>query len=134
MHLRQSYSSGETKRSLRLRDFVACIPANDFYLDKLLPWMTLIIGAGTMIGTITSYEMACKRFTAPFFILIFNIIITAILICFTKWEMYQDILSSDVANWISCHNLASLTRLTWFNSISAMIQLIVLLFLFCRKP
>ena len=75
---------------------------------------------------VVSYEMACRRFGIPFFIIIFNLLITTILVSFTGWDFYRGILSDSLIAWIATHNLSNLTRLTWFNGISATIQLIIL--------
>ncbi len=96
----------------------------------LLPWITLVIGCSTIIGAIVSYEMACQRFTAPFFILLFSFIITIVLVSLTGWEFYRGLLPDKIVDWMSEHNLANLTRLTWFSIISGAIQVSVLLFLF----
>lgn len=93
---------------------------------NLLPWTTLTIGMGTTINIVVSYEMACRRFGIPFFIIIFNLLITTILVSFTGWDFYRGILSDSLIAWIATHNLSNLTRLTWFNGISAAIQLIIL--------
>ena len=93
---------------------------------NLLPWTTLITGSGTVIGAILSYEMACKRFAAPFFIIVFNFIITVILISFTGWEFYRGLIPDCLVDWMSRHNLADLKSLTWFNSISAILQVTIL--------
>ncbi len=93
---------------------------------NLLPWTTLIVGAGTIIGAIVSYEMACRRFELPLFIVAFNLVLTIILVSFTGWGFYRGILPAPLVDWMGTHNLASLTRLTWFSGISAMIQLFIL--------
>ena len=92
----------------------------------LLPWITLITGAATIIGAVISYDMACRRFGIPFFIVIFNLLMTMILLSFTGWDFYRGHLSDHVVDWIANHNLASLTRLTWFCGISALIQIITI--------
>ena len=92
----------------------------------LLPWITLITGAATIIGAVISYDMACRRFGIPFFIVIFNLLMTAILISFTGWEFYRGILPDYIVNWMSDHNLTSLTRLTWFCGTSALVQILTL--------
>ena len=93
----------------------------------LLSWTTLIIGMGTSINIVISYEMACRRFGIPFFIVIFNLLITAVLVSFTGWDFYRGILPDSMIDWMATHNLSSLNRLTWFNGISATIQIIILL-------
>ncbi len=99
----------------------------------LLPWNTLIMGAGTIIGVIISYEMACRRFTAPFFIVVFNLFMTVILVSFTGQEFFRGKLPDNIVNWMAAHHLADLTRLTWFCVISAFVQLAILLSLLkCR--
>lgn len=102
------------------------------YVD-LLPLMTLAIGAGTVIGTIISYELACKRFAVPFFIAAFNLFMTVILVTFTGYEFFRGKLPDETVNWIATHNLANITRLTWFNAISAFIQVFILISLITFK-
>ena len=96
---------------------------------NLLPWTTLIMGAGATIGAITSYEMACRRFAAPFFITIFSFFITLILASFTGWEFYRGLLPDNIVDWMANHNLTDLTRITWLNGISAFLQIFILLLL-----
>ena len=93
----------------------------------LLPWTTLTIGAYTIIGTITSYEMACRRFSLPLLLTIFSLIVTILLVSFTGWEFYRGTLPNSIVNWIADHNLADLSRITWFNCIVAVIEVAVLL-------
>ena len=100
---------------------------------KLLPWMTLIVGASTIIGATLSYEMACRRFTTPFFIVLFNLVITIILVSFTGWEFYRGLLPNEIVDWISLHNLKDITRLTWFNSLSAIFQVALILYPVLRR-
>lgn len=101
---------------------------------NLLPWTTLTIGTGTIINIMVSYEMACRRFSIPFFIIIFNLLITTILVSFTGWEFYRGILPDPMVDWMATHNLSNLTRLTWFNAISATIQIILLFtIIHCRR-
>ena len=96
---------------------------------NLLPWTTLIMGAGAAIGAITSYEMACRRFAVPFFIAIFSFLITLILVSFTGWEFYRGLLPDNIVDWMANHNLTDLTRITWLNGISAFLQIFILLLL-----
>ena len=93
----------------------------------LLPWTTLITGAATAIVTIASYEMACRRVGAIFFITGFNFLTTIILLSFTGWNFYRGFLPDNIIDWIATHNLIDLTRLTWFSGVSAMVQIAILL-------
>ncbi len=99
----------------------------------LLPWTTLIIGTATAISAIVSYEMACRRFGASYFIVGFNFLVTIVLLSFTGWEFYRGILSDRIVDWIADHNLVALARLTWFSGVSALLQIGVLLLFFFRK-
>lgn len=100
----------------------------------LLPWITVTFGLGTIIGTTISYEMACRRFGCAFFILGFNFIVTTILASFTGFEFYRGILPDNMVDWMAINNLRSLERLTWFNLISALLQVAAIsLLLIYRK-
>lgn len=99
---------------------------------KLLSPTTIIFGLATCIAAIASYEMACRRFGAIYFIVVFNLLTTVVLLSFTGWGFYRGLLSDCIVDWIASHNLATLTRLTWFSLVSAAIQITVLLFFpFC---
>lgn len=102
--------------------------------EHLLPWITVIFGVSSMIGAIISYEMACRRFGIAFFIIGFNVFVVAILVSFTGYEFFRGILPDNIVNWMAAHNLSSLVRLTWFNIVSAAIQLCSIIILLMRRP
>ena len=95
-------------------------------IAHLLAWTTLITGSATIIGAVISYDMTYRRFDTPFFIVIFNLLMTVILLSLTGWELYRDLLPDRIVNWMANHSLASLTRLTWFSGISTVIQILPL--------
>lgn len=99
----------------------------------LLPWITVISGAGSIIGMTISYEMACRRFKFAFVITAFSAFVTFIIASFTGYEFYRNILPDAIVNWMSVHNLSSLERLIWFHIASAAIQLAVIKFHILRK-
>ena len=95
----------------------------------LLPWVTLITGASTALGSFATYEMACRRFASTFIIAGFNIFITLILLTFTGWDFFRGTLPDYIIDWIAEHHLVDLTRITWFYAVSVTIQ-IIFLFIF----
>ncbi len=98
----------------------------------LLPLMTALVGTSVISASIVNYEIACRRFSAAFFNLIFSFVTTAIIVSFTGYNFYRGILSDNIVNWMADHNFCSLTRLTWFTLLSSLIQIPILLFISFR--
>lgn len=98
----------------------------------LLPWTTIIFGASSIIGNIITYETACQRFGIAFCIAAFSLFTSFIIISFTGYEFYRTILPDTIVDWMSAHNLSSLSRMTIFSLASATIQLIIV-FSFIKK-
>ncbi len=100
---------------------------------QILPWMTLIIGAGTILGAVSTYEMACRRFGFIIFLLIVNFIWVLFLQVFTGYEFFRGTVSDTLINWIAGMRLATLKNLVWASIILASIQLAAIPFFLQRK-
>lgn len=98
----------------------------------LLPWTTIIFGTSSIIGSVISYEIACRRFCFAFSIAAFSLLTTFIMATFTGYEFFRGFLPNQIIDWISAHNLSSLSRMTWFALVSAGIQL-TFLFIFLKN-
>ncbi len=99
---------------------------------QFLPWMTLVIGAGTILGAVSTYEMACRRFGFISFLLIVNFIWIVILQIFTGYEFFRGTIPDALLNWIAGVRLATLKNLICAQVISAAIQLTAIPF-FIRR-
>lgn len=99
----------------------------------LLPPLTITTGLGCLIGTTISYEMACRRFGIAAFITIFNLIWTSILVCFTGYEFFFGILPDTYINFMKNCNLASIHTLTYASLFSAILQLMFIRLIYCRR-
>ena len=81
----------------------------------ILPILTLIAGLGTIISAMTSYEMACQRFSVAISASIFNLTWTTVLVCLTGYAFFEGILPSlffSILKSIRLENLATLSYVT----------------------
>lgn len=89
----------------------------------LLPAMTICTGLGSAITAATSYEIACRRFTAMAAVTGLNGIWAAFLICFTGYGYFRGILPARLIDWMADLHIANLQTLTYLNLAFLLIQL-----------
>ena len=98
----------------------------------LMPALAAITGAAAIIGAVITYEMACRRFGATALITGFNAVWTALLVSFSGFAFFRDILPDAVVDFVESLNVNRLSVYTWASLISAILQL-ALLRLLCRR-
>lgn len=95
----------------------------------LLPTLTFTTGLATATATFMSYEVACRRFGIIFFIIGFNILWISFLVSFTGYSFFYGILPDSIVNFMKWCNVASLRTLTYCSLVSAIIQLVAMLWM-----
>jgi len=84
---------------------------------------TLTSGCCVLLSTITSYETACKRFTATYIGLFFGLTWAVCLVCFTGCDYFNGILPPNAIMWMRSVHLTSLSRITYYNFAYLMVQI-----------
>ena len=100
---------------------------------KLLPWLTIISGLGTIILSIVAYESACRRFLVINLTLLINAIWTIILISFTGFHFFDDLLPHQILDFMATCNLANLHNIVFATTFVLSVQLIVSLFVILKR-
>jgi len=100
---------------------------------NLLPFLILITGSSSVIGTIVSYEMACRRFGIAAFIIFFNILWIAFLVCFTGYEFFRGLIPDVWITFMSNCHIRSLRMIVYASIPSAIIQIIIIKLIFRRR-
>ena len=95
------------------------------YAYLLIP-TTINSGLVGAIGTITIYEIACRRFAATWFALIENIAFVVVLACFMGCEFFRGTFPDSVVDWMASLHFNNLTTIIYFSFANAIFQLIVL--------
>jgi len=99
----------------------------------LLPLLTLISGASSLISATISYEMACRRFGIATFICAFTLLWVIFIVSFLGYDYYNGKLPFSIVEAMRNLHLARLDRLTYTAIVSAAIQLFVILLVFHRR-
>lgn len=93
----------------------------------LLPLLSINVSLSTAICTCCSYEMACRRFTGPFGILVINLLWTVFLVAFTGYDFFHGILPNQLVDWMGSLHIASLQTLTVIGIPFGLLQLAFIL-------
>lgn len=102
-------------------------------LSHLLPIVTFYTGCSMLAQNFMTYEIACRRFSAMYAIVIQNVIWNAFLVIFTGAEFFRGQLPDDIVNWMASIPLAKLDVLTYTTCVLLLMQLVVVVFLFWRN-
>lgn len=100
---------------------------------QLLPWMTLITGSSALISSTMTYEMACRRFRMPFYIIFVNFVWTCFIITFTGYDFFRGILPCSIVDWMESIHLSRLTTMTRATIIVQAIQFVTIPFFLSRS-
>ena len=98
----------------------------------LMPVLTVTAGAAVVIGSVVSYEMACRRFGAMALITIFNAFWTVGLVSFSGFAFFRGILPDALVDFVESLNVNRLSVYAVASLVSALLQL-ALLRLLCRR-
>lgn len=79
---------------------------------NLLSILTLIVGLGTIISAMVSYEMACRRFSAAIVASAFNLSWTVTLVCCTGYTFFNGILPAPCIEFFERLHMARLSTLS----------------------
>lgn len=99
----------------------------------LLPAQTIVAGVCSAMGAITAYELACRRFAASTFSICFSLLVTGTLVCLTGYQFFRGILPDGIVDLMAQAHLADLSNLTWFGIITAVMQMIGLLWIMHKR-
>jgi O-antigen/teichoic acid export membrane protein len=101
--------------------------------STLLPALTLLSGLAGAIGSIVTYEIACRRFATVWLVIGTNAVWLVFLVCFMGCEFFRGILPDAAVDGMAAFHLASLPVFTWTCLVYSTLQLLVLLPLLRRK-
>ncbi len=99
----------------------------------LLPYLTVATGMGMIIGNITTYEMACRRFAISYVTICMNLSWLGVLITFTGYEFFTGKIPGSIVTFMRNCNLSSLQNMTIGTLISATLQIAIIYAIFIRR-
>ena len=99
----------------------------------LLPLMTCTTGTSAIITAVTTYEMACRRFSASFVVLLACMLWASALVVLTGFEIFRGILPDGLVDNVASLHLNTLSNFTIGNLIINAIQIVIVLWIAFRK-
>ena len=110
------------------RPLFALVPIWRAYANaaSLLVPLTLMTGISMVIGSLVTYEMACRRFTPVWFVIAESGVWTAILVCLMGYGFFRGILPDGIVDFMASLHVASLPVFIWANFANAIFQITVL--------
>lgn len=109
-------------------------PVWSHYADfaHLLPLMALITGSSTIITTIVSYEMACRRITASAIALGISAIWTIALVVITGFDFFRGLIPDALVDQVIGLHFNTLQNITIGTLVANLLQIVIIL-LFSRR-
>ena len=101
--------------------------------SHLLPVITFYTGCGVIITNFITYEIACRRFGAMFWLLASTVAWNTFLVTFTGAEFFRGILPDSIVDWVVSVHAARLDFLSYLTIPLLFLQLVVTLLIFCRN-
>ncbi len=99
----------------------------------LLVPLTLMTGVGMVIGSLVTYEMACRRFTPVWFVIAESTAWTVLLVCLMGHGFFRGILPDSIVDFMTSLRIANLSIFIWTNFANAIFQITVLGALLVRE-
>ena len=100
---------------------------------SLLPVLTLTTGLAAICGSIVSYEIACRRYTAAYAYAASSALLSASLVVFTGYTFFIGIFPQNIIDAMACLNLAEISHITYFCFAVVALQTALLLLITQRK-
>ena len=95
--------------------------------------MTCTTGTSAIITAVTTYEMACRRFSASFVVLLACMLWASALVVLTGFEIFRGILPDGLVDNVASLHLNTLSNFTIGNLIINAIQIVIVLWIAFRK-
>ena len=99
----------------------------------LLAPMTIGNGISIVVGAISSYETACRRFNALIALTVLLGLWIIFLVSFTGCGFYHGILTDDFIAWMESLHMAKLSSITYASIGASILQAVILFVIFKRN-